>query len=282
MKTFSRTPGNEVLYAVDCPVCGSKHFTDHWSCDGFKFVKCDSCSVIYQNPRPAQDALIGRYDDEYFEYEIENERQFYKLMRLALSDIDFGALTANFPDSGRTFLDIGCATGLLIHSLSGEGWKARGVEVCAPAARYGIEHRGVEIHIGTLEAAGFEPESFGVVHCSHLIEHLTDPASFIREVLRILRPDGLFLVSTPNASGFQARLFGHRWRSAIADHMVLFSKKTLKRALENRYFDVINIKTWGGIAAGLAPGWIKKPLDIAAKRFGFGDVMIQAARKRSG
>ena len=252
-----------------------------WTCDEFAFQQCEACRLIYQNPPPNQGQLIDRSDEEYFEYERANETPFYSLMRLALKDIEFENLARPFAKERRTFLDIGCATGKLIGELTNEGWKSKGVEVCAPAARFGIEHRGVDIDIGSLHESNFADSSFSVVYSSHVIEHIADPVSFVSECRRIVADDGLMIVTTPNAAGLQARLFRSRWRSAIADHMVLYSRKTLRRLLTDGGFDTVDVKTWGGIAAGLAPGLLKNPIDRIAKRMGFGDVMISVSRPSS-
>ena len=278
MKTFSMRPGDETSRSIKCPLCSADQFRLHWQCEGFAFQRCRACGSIYQNPQPVQSELLNRYDAEYFEYERENEEGFHRLMRLSLEDIQFNKLSEGFPSDRRRFLDIGCATGMLIESLGTEGWRTQGVEVCEPAARYGIEHRGVDISIGTLEDANFHDSSFSVVHSSHLIEHLTDPTSFLGECRRVLTGDGLLIVTTPNSDGFQARLFGPSWRSAIADHMVLYSKKTIRRFLNANGFEPLLFRTWGGLALGSAPRFAKTPVDRMAKRFGFGDVMICVAR----
>ena len=278
MKTFSMRPGAETSRYIKCPICAADRFRLYWQCDDFAFQRCSECGCIYQNPQPDQSELLSRYDAEYFEYERENEEGFHRLMRLSLEDIHFDRLSENFSRDRKRFLDIGCATGMLIESLAGEGWDTHGVEVCEPAARYGIEHRGVGISVGTLEDAEFPDSTFSVVHNSHLIEHLTDPKSFLRECRRILTDDGLLIVTTPNSDGFQARLFGPRWRSAIADHMILYSKKTIRKILISNGFEPLLFRTWGGLAVGAAPRFVKSPVDRMAKRFGFGDVMICVAR----
>ncbi len=277
MKTFSMPPADESLREIDCPLCGGRKFRRFWECDGFRFVRCVGCALIYQNPRPRRDALIERYGDEYFTYERENEARFFRLMTMGLADIDFDSRTAALRGEDRTFLDVGCATGMLIARMREQGFRAQGVEVCRPAARFGIEERRLDIRVGTLEDARFAESSFGVVHSSHLIEHLADPDRFVCECARVLIESGLLIITTPNAAGLQPRLFGARWRSAIADHMVLFTRKTLGRLLEKHGFTVRAIKTWGGLAVGLGPRWLKRPLDLLAKRFGFGDVMIVVA-----
>lgn len=279
MKTFSKKPGIEQTQKIECPVCVSRDHKAHWPCDGYSFVQCHSCGLLYQNPQPLHDELIHRYDEEYFKYELDNEVQFHTLMMLGLRDIRFSSITENLLPTAKTFLDIGCATGMLITSLASQGWKVQGVEVCQPSAEYGRKTNNVPIFAGTLEEAGFADNSFNVIHCSHLIEHLTDPLRFLWEVSRLLTDGGFFIVTTPNAAGLQARLFKQRWRSAIADHMFLYSKDTIKRLLSKCGFSALEIKTWGGLAKGTAPGWIKRIFDTLAKPLSFGDVMIVLSQK---
>ncbi len=171
---------------------------------------------------------------------------------------------------------------MLIEAMKKEGWEPQGVDVCRESAEYGMAHRGVNIFVGTLEEAKFPDNSFQVVHFSHLIEHVPDPRGFLAEVKRILAPGGLAVITTPNVDGFQARLFGKAWRSAIADHTVLFSRKTLGRLIAESGFDIRQSVTWGGLAVGTAPPIIKKPVDCLAKACGFGDVVLYLAAKRSG
>jgi 2-polyprenyl-3-methyl-5-hydroxy-6-metoxy-1,4-benzoquinol methylase len=170
-------------------------------------------------------------------------------------------------------LDAGCATGALLEKLRDRGWDAHGAEI-SPAAEYARTKRSLDVQSLTLEECRFADGSFRAVLASHLIEHLSDPRSFIREARRVLAPDGRVFITTPNIDGLQARITGGRWRSAIFDHLYLFSIKTLSALLENERFKIERIATWGGLAAGTAPLPLKRLADKAAKRFGFGDVML--------
>jgi 2-polyprenyl-3-methyl-5-hydroxy-6-metoxy-1,4-benzoquinol methylase len=168
---------------------------------------------------------------------------------------------------------------MLLESLRADGWEVQGLDLCRQSAGYAQAKRGVPVFVGTLEQARFPDASFGLVHFSHLIEHLPNPAGFLREVHRILRPEGYAVVTTPNIDGLQARLFRERWRSAISDHLCLFSRKTLRRLLSDSGFRVLKTQTWGGLAAGTAPAWLKRPADVLAKRLGFGDVVLMLVCK---
>lgn len=278
MKTFSTLPGDEEREVRLCPLCGSAEQRLLWEMPPSRFVQCRRCRLVYQNPQPLSRELEARYDGAYLAYELENEEAFYRLMRMALDDIAFGQIEDLWRSSGL-FLDVGCATGRLLQSLGEQGWRVQGVEVCKPAAVYGRENRDVPIYTGPLETAGWEDESIAVVHSSHVIEHLADPAGFIREAYRLLKPGGYLLITTPNRGGFQARLFQSRWRSVIHDHVVLFSRENLKRMVQEKGFKVEKCATWGGLARGSAPDIVKRVMDRVVKPLGWGDVMILRAHK---
>lgn len=281
MKTYSKLPGvGEEPRYIACPLCGSAVFKKKWCIDGANFVRCRNCGLLVQNPQPA--SLGGRYDKEYFEYEIANQENFFDLMLKGLSDAAFFENIVPTLPAPRRILDIGCATGKLLQHFKSLGWDTAGVDLCLESAAYGNREYGVNIVAKSLEDAAFPKAFFSVVHSSHLIEHVRNPRELVREIARILLPSGVFICVTPTHDGLQARIFGPRWRSTIPDHMILFSKATLTMLLKGAGFGIELVRTWGGIAKGMAPKWLKKPIDGIAKRFNFGDVLLVVARKLEG
>jgi SAM-dependent methyltransferase len=255
-------------------------------CEGFSYVRCVRCGLVQMNPQPEAEAVVRRYGAEhggdYLSYEIANEDAFLRLQELALEDAGLNELEQELMRRGSNppkVLDIGCATGSLLEKLQDRGWAVRGIEIGAPSAAYARKTRGLDVSTLPLEENRFPPNTFDLVLASHLIEHLNDPASFVGEARRVLAPGGRFLVTTPNIGGLQARLFKDRWRSAIFDHLYLFSIKTLSALLIRAGFTVEKTVTWGGLAAGAAPLPLKRLFDRAAKPLGFGDVMLLRGRK---
>jgi 2-polyprenyl-3-methyl-5-hydroxy-6-metoxy-1,4-benzoquinol methylase len=266
---------------VCCNNCGKDETTPFLEDTDYAFVRCQNCGLVYQDPQPVLGELRERYNQEYFEYEFDNEANFFNLMLLGMKDIGFDPAAWQSSDATsttRTFLDIGCATGRLLQHMRENGWSVRGVDLTPESAAYGREHRDLDIFAGTLEEAALPTHSQSVIHFSHLIEHVPNPKSFLQEVARVLEPGGLVLVTTPNVRGFQARLFGNQWRQAIADHTYLFDKKTIRQSLLDAGLTPTNLRTWGGLAAGTAPKWLKLPADKLAKHMGFGDVMMISAQ----
>ena len=286
-KTWSTPVRPEEKQAVPCNICGSRSFKASLSCDGFSYVKCLICGLVQMNPQPLKTEVKLRYDqhygEDYLDYQLKNERAFLDLGLLALGDVGFYELERELlekKEGPQRVLDIGCATGSLLSLLRERGWETLGVEISGPQAEYASLKRKLDVKSISLEENNFPASYFNVVLASHLIEHLNDPAAMAAEVHRILSPSGHFFITTPNISGFQARLFKSRWRSVIFDHLYLFSARTLSKLLERKGFVIEDIVTWGGLAAGTAPRAVKSLFDKAAKTFGFGDVMIVRAAKK--
>ena len=270
---------------IPCALCGGSVFKPVMECEGFSFVCCVRCRLVQRNPQPDKDEIIRRYSNtygkNYLSYELANETSFLKLQQLALKDAGFLQLEKNIftnTDVLPEVLDIGCATGALLEDLRSRKWRVTGVEI-SPCGEYAINERNLDVRTMPLEKNNFLNNSFDVILASHLIEHLNDPRIFLLEINRILKNNGHVFITTPNISGFQACLYGSSWRSAIFDHLYLFSKKTLFKLLKNTGFKIESCHTWGGLAAGIAPKWLKKTADVLAKKFGIGDVMIIRAKK---
>jgi len=289
-KTWSTPVKPEKKSLIPCVICGAKNFRQSLSCEGFCYVRCECCGLVQMNPQPLEEEIKRRYvhGEDYLAYEIANEESYLNLQLLALKDAGFRELeeeifSANHhkPFPVPRVLDIGCATGTLLSSLREGGWETAGVEINRFQAEYSRSSRKLDILGMPLEENSLPPSSFNMVIASHLLEHLNNPFALVQEVHRILMPGGRFFVTTPNIEGFQAKLFGSRWRSAIFDHLYLFSVKTLSKLLGQAGFTVEKTVTWGGLAAGTAPPPVKRILDRAARRFGFGDVMIIRSVKKN-
>jgi 2-polyprenyl-3-methyl-5-hydroxy-6-metoxy-1,4-benzoquinol methylase len=284
MKTWSMPVSGGKSEMRPCALCGSLLFKPALECEGFSFVKCKHCGLVQRNPQPDKNEILSRYSSvygkDYLSYELANEAAFLKLQQLALKDAGFAKIekTLFAKVTHPAILDIGCATGALIAYLRDNGWHVTGVEI-SPSADYAKNERKLDVRNIPLEENHFTSNSFDVILASHLIEHLNDPKTFLEETYRILKPNGVIFITTPDISGFQSRLFGSRWRSAIFDHLYLFSRYTLKKMLKTVGFKIETCRSWGGLAAGVAPKLVKKIADFLAKRLNCGDVMIIRARK---
>lgn len=105
------------------------------------------------------------------------------------------------PLSGKTAIDVGCGAGLLCEPLARLGARVTGVDAAGEnigAARAHAELSGLPIdyvHGGIEDLAG---RSFNLVASMEVIEHVSDPAGFVRGLAGALADGGLMVLSTPN------------------------------------------------------------------------------------
>lgn len=106
---------------------------------------------------------------------------------------------------GKPILDIACGTGYGTFFLARScNTKIIGVDVSNEAVNHAkthYSHPGLEYRLG--DAMDLSPyKGVGAVVSLETIEHLQDPDRFLTEVVKLLPPEGTFIVSTPNrASG---------------------------------------------------------------------------------
>ena len=141
------------------------------------------------------------------------------------------------PPAGGTLLDVGCGNGDYLATMRDLGWQVSGLEPDPKAAELGLQ-KGLQISIGTLETLQLPAEQFDVVTLSHVIEHLHDPIATLREIRRLLKPNGLIWIATPNLESFGHGRYGAAWRGLeIPRHLVLFSTQHLRRCLAEAGFE---------------------------------------------
>lgn len=110
------------------------------------------------------------------------------------------ALLARVPDVRRV-LDIPCGEGAFISRLKAVGCEPHGADV-QPILRVA----GVPFTRADMNAPlPFADAAFDAVACIEGIEHIERPFDFVRECRRVLRPDGLLLITTPNISALRSR-----------------------------------------------------------------------------
>jgi SAM-dependent methyltransferase len=106
---------------------------------------------------------------------------------------------------GRTVLDAACGAGYGSVILAAAGaTRVVGVDLdpAATAGRATVEN--VEFVVGDVRRLPLDDDAFDVVVCFETIEHIQDGDVALREFRRVLRPDGLLLLSSPNRGVYPA------------------------------------------------------------------------------
>ena len=95
------------------------------------------------------------------------------------------------------------------------------------------------------ETLPFPEKRFDFVISLHMVEHLQRPEEFIRETARVLRPDGILILATPNPHGLGAKIMKSRWDSWIPEHISLQPPHKWRRLLADNGFKILRNGTTG-------------------------------------
>jgi len=136
---------------------------------------------------------------------------------------------------GKDVLDIACGTGYGSKLLADGGARSvRGIDVSADAVQYAAEHNAndrLKFEVGDAEnLQGIPDESFDVVISFETIEHLNRVDKYLAELRRVLRPGGMYIVSTPDRR-LASSLYLFRGRPNNEYHVREFTRSELLEIL---------------------------------------------------
>ena len=112
------------------------------------------------------------------------------------------------PLERKTAIDVGCGAGLLTEPLARLGAKVTGIDASPEVidvARGHASGLGLAIDYRVGDVQELEGQ-FDLITCMEVIEHVAEPSTFVNALAKRLAPQGLLIMSTPNATGLSKLL----------------------------------------------------------------------------
>lgn len=215
-----------------CPVCGSSRLRYEYCIEGFDFVRCSTCSLLFVRQHLTDSDLAPYYQvsDSVYEDSENTENLAYYFRRLKR------LLDQRFPAGGR-LLDVGCSRGQFLDELT--GWDVHGIELSSTDAAFARIHHGSRVHHGTLADFPDPEERFDVITLLDAFDHMPDPHQVLARCHALLRPGGVLVIKVHDISCLYARLAGRHFYAILPPyHLFYYSGKTLSRLLGSAGFAV--------------------------------------------
>ncbi len=134
-------------------------------------------------------------------------------------------------------LDIGAAGGGNTRVLRERGWRPVALEYGPEGAEVAHE-RGLLTLRADATRLPIDDAALDLVVAFDILEHIEDDDLAVREVARILRPEGTFLVAVPA----DPRLWSAH--DVAVDHVRRYTRETLSSVLHRGGFDVVDMSSW--------------------------------------
>lgn len=200
----------------------------------FPLLKCADCGHAFLLGEFPPERLRDLYSNYYprSTFDLESYRPYQETGGFkAWLDGDKNSPFRWVPRNVRV-LDIGCGFGESLGYHQARGCEVYGVEADENIRRVADKY-GYKVNVGLFDPEVYEANFFDYVTMSQVIEHVTDPAQTLRGIARVLKTGGVAILSTPNAGGWGARLFGRRWINWHAPyHLQFFSLRSMQLAAE--------------------------------------------------
>lgn len=147
---------------------------------------CEECSVAYFDPLAA--GSPGFYEQfQRFEWYYPKTKPEFEF-------------AASYLESCPSILEIGCGEGFFADFVRGHDYV--GIEYTERSVR-AAQRRGIDVRLQALEDFAREcPGSVDAVCAFQVLEHVTDPNSFVSSALHCLKPGGLLVFSVPSADSY--------------------------------------------------------------------------------
>jgi len=231
---------------IKCPICDSDSIKVALKVESplgglWDIHECKNCGIQFVYPIPSPEELNRFYDQLYQGGSVERtkllsdpsawrsywQRQ-WKIIR-GLIDNKMG---------GRV-LDFGCGGGHFLDN-AGSGWEKYGIELSEEARKVATS-KGIKV-FATLGDANFPDDFFDVVTMFATIEHLPNPKEVVKELTRVLKPGGLFVIMTGDVRSLKAKIKGKKWHMyRPPEHLYFFCARSLDFLMGSLGFEKVRI-----------------------------------------
>lgn len=206
---------------------------------GHYFYRCIACNLEKIYPQTSDPELNSIYNNQYYEAwgrEIkacEKAKKETSVIRLRL-----------IPEGkNKKILDCGCAAGYLLEVAREQGFIPYGIDINPMGIEIARQkfpsHQILE---GKLEDHSFPDGFFYAIFMNDFLEHVRNPAAFLKLAWQLLESGGFLVVATPDTNSFSHRVVRKHWPHYKPEHLFYFNRDNIGALLRNAHFRLLSVK----------------------------------------
>jgi 2-polyprenyl-3-methyl-5-hydroxy-6-metoxy-1,4-benzoquinol methylase len=202
----------------------------------FALYRDENIDLVFTFPQPKEDQLAAYYESEDYISHTDGTRSFFEKAYQFVKQIALKKKLKcinELQQSKGILLDIGAGTGDFLAVAKQDGWQTIGIEPNDKAKKI-AQNKGVQL----IEATNLlEDYSIDVITMWHVLEHVPNVENQIKEIKRLLKPNGSIIIAVPNFNSYDANYYDSFWAAFdVPRHLWHFSKKSIQSLFERENF----------------------------------------------
>ncbi|WP_438710628.1 class I SAM-dependent methyltransferase [Aquimarina muelleri] len=222
---------NDLDFFIEC-----KDYTV--SGETFQLLYDKEYDLLVTSPKPKEHELGKYYESEDYISHTDAKRSFFEKLYHIVKVYSLNKkvkLISKLNSKSKLVLDIGAGTGDFLNTAKNKGWKVEGVEPNKQAKEL-AKQKGINLHFTTTD---FESQSFDVITMWHVLEHIPDVENQIKELKRLIKPNGYVIIAVPNFKSYDALHYKSFWAAYdVPRHLWHFSKTSIQKLFKEEGFSL--------------------------------------------
>jgi len=224
---------NTKIETIDeCPWCNSNDKKHLFTENGFPYVQCMRCSLIYLRKRIRESNIHEIYDDLSYSggidrtWALENARKRFILL--------------NIRGGKKRIHEDAAGIGAFVRTCQDHGHEISGSDIGLHSIINAKKYFGVDVKHGTLAQAGIDMHCLDILASFNLLSHLYHPFDYMKLAHSLLKKDGRWIIRTGDRTGIMKYLFRGSW--GAPEHVHHYNRKLLGRMLDEAGFAILKIQ----------------------------------------
>ncbi len=230
----------ENIVLSKCPWCdspdirqGSKIHDYFLTREEFSLFSCNSCGLVFTNPRPKLENLGLYYQSDKYYSHTSSQVGIIPFIYRKVKEINLKTKFKQVTTGSviNKVLDIGCGTGDFLNVCKKSGKEIHGIEPDSKARNLAKEILKVEI-LHPDQSEKIPDESFDLITMWHVLEHVPDLKKQISELSRIIKKGGKVVIALPVYESYDAEVYKEKWAAwDVPRHLYHFNKAVINKMM---------------------------------------------------
>jgi len=228
-----------------CWVCSGTGTTPTIRFNDWQVHRCADCGFRFaEDGRPL--VYDEHYDEDYFAPLMQRD-QMDKWSKIYADRLMF--LQQNAPEP--VLLEAGAGASTFALNAVDYGFRVSVVDAAPWAVSFLTSHDDISGSVEDLNNCQLPSQTFGAIHCSHVLEHLSNPRGFLSQCYKSLVAGGYMYLPFPAYEGstlacrdglYRMGLANHPYNYQAPDHLSYFDANCIRNTLTDVGFDIVRLR----------------------------------------